>query len=861
VHLRAKVAVFQSAALAVALVGLLAVNWRSVSAVVQEKDEALYLEKLRAVAARMKTEYDGLVKYGLADVEAYVQDAQKAVVEELARAKASGGEVLIVLDKDGKVVLHPRLPAGSAELAGTEWYRAAMADAGGAGMGTTTATLDGEEYWLADEHFEPWGWTIAYAVPEAVRTAGIRSLLFTLAGLSAVVLAAVLAVNVVGQRTISRTVRRVVAEAGRLREAVAAGRLDERGDPGAIEGEFRPIVAGINETMDAFTRPIRVTADYVARISRGDVPPRISEAYQGDFNAIKESLNAAIDAVGLLVSDATLLASAGVEGRLKTRADAGRHQGDFRKVVQGVNDTLDAVIQPIEVAARQVAEIAAGRIPPRITREYRGDFQTLRDNLNLCVSAVNAVVEDVNMLAQAGVEGRLAARADASRHQGDFRKIVEGVNRTLDGVIGPLSEAARHVDLIAKGSIPEPIATEYRGDFTPVKTNVNLCIAAIRRLVEDTDALSRAAVAGELATRADAGRHQGDFARIVGGVNATLDAMLAPIDEATSALEALAGRDLRARVRGDFKGDHARIALAVNTGVEALHGAMKQVASAVEQVSSASTQIASSAQSVASGASEQAAGLEEATARLDSVASTTRSAAESAQRANGLAQSARGAAGDGSAAVGVMRSAMEKIRTSAESTSQIIKDINEIAFQTNLLALNAAVEAARAGEAGRGFAVVAEEVRSLALRSKEAATKTEALIRESVRLAGEGESSSKQVAGKLEEIVKGVDAVTAIVSEIAASAREQTSGIDQVSTAVSEMGKVTQQNAASAEESSSAASELSSQAEELASMVATFQLDRQGRAPAHPRAPAPRPLPTPHRPKATNGAARDPFHI
>ncbi len=152
--------------------------------------------------------------------------------------------------------------------------------------------------------------------------------------------------------------------------------------------------------------------------------------------------------------------------------------------------------------------------------------------------------------------------------------------------------------------------------------------------------------------------------------------------------------------------------------------------------------------------------------------------------------------------------------------------MSDIAFQTNLLALNAAVEAARAGEAGRGFAVVAEEVRSLALRAKEAATKTEDLIRQSVKEATEGEVTARHVAQKLGEIVQGVGKVTDIVSEIAATANGQTSGIDQVNKAVAEMNKVTQQNAASAEESSSAASELSGQSEELAAMVGAFQLDR-----------------------------------
>ena len=140
--------------------------------------------------------------------------------------------------------------------------------------------------------------------------------------------------------------------------------------------------------------------------------------------------------------------------------------------------------------------------------------------------------------------------------------------------------------------------------------------------------------------------------------------------------------------------------------------------------------------------------------------------AENAQKASALSSAARKASERGSTAMVQMTEAMTKVHTSAESTAAIIGDINEIAFQTNLLALNAAVEAARAGEAGRGFAVVAEEVRSLALRAKEASRKTELLIRESLQVARGGEAICSEVNSNLEEIVAAVAEATTVAAEI-----------------------------------------------------------------------------------------------
>ncbi|MBL8444490.1 MAG: MCP four helix bundle domain-containing protein, partial [Zoogloeaceae bacterium] len=84
-------------------------------------------------------------------------------------------------------------------------------------------------------------------------------------------------------------------------------------------------------------------------------------------------------------------------------------------------------------------------------------------------SGVRTMIDDAAMLSKAAVEGRLATRADASKHQGDFRKIVEGVNGTLDAVIGPLNVAADYVDRIAKGAIPAKITDPYNGDFNTIK--------------------------------------------------------------------------------------------------------------------------------------------------------------------------------------------------------------------------------------------------------------------------------------------------------------------------------------------------------------------------------------------------------
>jgi methyl-accepting chemotaxis protein len=372
-------------------------------------------------------------------------------------------------------------------------------------------------------------------------------------------------------RSSSRGIGRVREEAERLAAAAVAGELSTRADPDSVAPEFRAIVEGVNQCLDAVINQLNVAAKYVDDISKGAIPPKITDNYNGDFNNIKNNLNQCIDAVNALVADANMLSKAAVDGKLSTRADASKHQGDFRKIVQGVNDTLDAVINPLNVAATYVDRISRGSIPAKITDSYNGDFNNIKNNLNQCIDAINALVADANLLSKAAIEGKLATRADASKHQGDFRKIVQGVDDCLDAVIGPLNVAAKYVDDISKGNIPAKISDSYNGDFNNIKNNLNQCIDAVNTLVADANLLSKAAVEGKLATRADASRHQGDFRKIVQGVNDTLDAVIGPLNVAARYVDQISKGAIPARITDSYNGDFNNIKNNLNQCIDAVN--------------------------------------------------------------------------------------------------------------------------------------------------------------------------------------------------------------------------------------------------------------------------------------------------
>jgi methyl-accepting chemotaxis protein len=231
-YIRTKVSLIQSLMAAAALAAVLGITYASVSSLVNEKDDAYYRQKLDGIVAQVQAEHANLERTGLADVEAYVAGAQKSLLEALAKVQGSpapGEPYLFLADRTARMLLAPP-GAVAADLAASVKGVAGEKD----DQGSLRATVGGRATWIAWHRFDPWGWSLGYAVDEDFKYAALHRFLRLLVILSAVSLGAMLAAGYFGVRRLLMPIQRIAAAAeaigtGDLRAQLGASASDETG--------------------------------------------------------------------------------------------------------------------------------------------------------------------------------------------------------------------------------------------------------------------------------------------------------------------------------------------------------------------------------------------------------------------------------------------------------------------------------------------------------------------------------------------------------------------------------------------------------------------------------------------------------
>ena len=196
-------------------------------------------------------------------------------------------------------------------------------------------------------------------------------------------------------------------------------------------------------------------ADNLNRLSEGnlDFDMNISEAdeYTRDvsvqFNEISHSLTAVKASIGEMIQGASMITNAVIDGNLQTRADTSKFQGAWEELVGGMNAILEEINKPIGEVMVVMDAISNGNLSERITGEYKGDVDALKQTVNTTASRLEIVVREITEKIEELSKGNLNIE-NAREFRGDWITISNAINviiQSLNDVMGDINVAAEQV--------------------------------------------------------------------------------------------------------------------------------------------------------------------------------------------------------------------------------------------------------------------------------------------------------------------------------------------------------------------------------------------------------------------------------
>ena len=434
--------------------------------------------------------------------------------------------------------------------------------------------------------------------------------------------------------------------------------------------------------------------------------------------------------------------------------------------------TMDAFCDDLQYnVVGTMKKIAAGDLTT-VVKAKDGEDE-ISPALIQMTDAINHMAGEVNMLAKAMDEGMVNTRADATKHQGEYRKIVEGVNKTVENFFNPMKEAIRVAGEFAKQNFTARFDDKVKaeGDMTKFKQALNMV----------GDSVSKAILA----------------------INQQVGDLAASAEEANASVEEVSAGS--AQVAKNASGVSVNAEKATQ-GVEQVQKAMEDLSRTIQDVATKSEMVAKLVQDTTNFSRE---GMDLAKKTEVGMQGITRSSND-------------------------VNQIILEIKGQMDKISEIVNLITDLANQTNLLALNAAIEAARAGDAGRGFAVVATEVKSLAVESRTSAERISEMIASlqkqtqnavdavSASNAGvrEGSAALQETLSSFNNIVTSIDKISQNVSDVAAAAEEQAASVEEVTASVNEVGGLMQATTREATDAAAASEESSAAIDQITKVVA-----------------------------------------
>lgn len=241
-------------------------------------------------------------------------------------------------------------------------------------------------------------------------------------------------------------VKNLISDIKGMAEAHHQGETEVMVDAGKFEGDFKTVAEIVNHIVSAQMQETAAFVSVMDSLGRGDLSveftplPGKKEVMNKSVDRMRGNLKGIVDSVNWVNSEHE-------KGNIDMTLRADMFKGQFAVLAESVNKIVGGHIELNQKAMACVKEFGEGNFNAPLEK-FPGQKAFINETVEQVRSNLKALNEDAQSLANAAREGRITFRADADRHPGDYRKIVEGMNETLDMIVEPIIVVKSAADAI-----------------------------------------------------------------------------------------------------------------------------------------------------------------------------------------------------------------------------------------------------------------------------------------------------------------------------------------------------------------------------------------------------------------------------
>jgi signal transduction histidine kinase/HAMP domain-containing protein/CheY-like chemotaxis protein len=305
----------------------------------------------------------------------------------------------------------------------------------------------------------------------------------------------------------------------------------------------------------------------------GDFSTRLDKSGDPLGDEIATVFNEMVDQLAMFTSEVTRVArEVGTEGRLGGQAWVPGVAGTWKDLTDSVNAMAANLTSQVRDIAHIATAVAGGDLTQKITVDVRGEMLELKSTINTMVDQLSSFADEVTRVArEVGTEGRLGGQADVKGVSGTWKDLTDNVNSMADNLTSQVRSIAEVTTAVAQGDLSKKIDVVARGEILELKTTINTMVDQLSSFAGEVNRVAREVGRhGRLGGQAEVEGVSGVWKRLTEDVNELASNLTRQVRAIAEVTSAVATGDLTRSITVEAEGEVDALKDNINAMVQSL---------------------------------------------------------------------------------------------------------------------------------------------------------------------------------------------------------------------------------------------------------------------------------------------------